>query len=508
MINNKVIDNKCFEMFIGSVGLYFPRTSVNLSVLADYFTQERITTWKKQLVAEDEQFDKNCKVNPVLTFLSAFQEIYIDDNLYHAPYNNKTLLQLQSEAKKYRNYNERKLKSLLDGGKFVFTDDSLKSSVLNMFKRGLHLDLNPFLNSQIYFNYYHNEFADLIANSHSKTNSYRYYVVNFAKQHNFSDYKDEGKAEAKSSLISADQEQKLAIVSNIDELKISIEQEIEEYNDQFGSFVKLSLLSFAEITDAEAILFIFEQYFTEIQKYIKRFFLDISMLSGENDIVISDDYDITNESNYLKYQHLIPEDEKQHFFDLIEVSKNRVFLDALKELHKNNQLIDFVSSPEFVSACIKRQRFIQDLNYLNITHKIKQFCLLSSDVNCNDETTEISKSKTLRLFYRLILEAINANCINKVGLFFHVSTFSYDFHNKLQQEFTLEDFAFMFSQISQGMHYEYAFYKIDDHGLMIVDLDRLEYGDFASLNGFFRVENYSDELNELILKVIEKIKNQ
>jgi hypothetical protein len=473
MINNKVIDNKCFEMFIGSVGLYFPRTSVNLSVLADYFTQERITTWKKQLVAEDEQFDKNCKVNPVLTFLSAFQEIYIDDNLYHAPYNNKTLLQLQSEAKKYRNYNERKLKSLLDGGKFVFTDDSLKSSVLNMFKRGLHLDLNPFLNSQIYFNYYHNEFADLIANSHSKTNSYRYYVVNFAKQHNFSDYKDEGKAEAKSSLISADQEQKLAIVSNIDELKISIEQEIEEYNDQFGSF-----------------------------------FLDISMLSGENDIVISDDYDITNESNYLKYQHLIPEDEKQHFFDLIEVSKNRVFLDALKELHKNNQLIDFVSSPEFVSACIKRQRFIQDLNYLNITHKIKQFCLLSSDVNCNDETTEISKSKTLRLFYRLILEAINANCINKVGLFFHVSTFSYDFHNKLQQEFTLEDFAFMFSQISQGMHYEYAFYKIDDHGLMIVDLDRLEYGDFASLNGFFRVENYSDELNELILKVIEKIKNQ
>lgn len=38
MINNKVIDNKCFEMFIGSVGLYFPRTSVNLSVLADYFT--------------------------------------------------------------------------------------------------------------------------------------------------------------------------------------------------------------------------------------------------------------------------------------------------------------------------------------------------------------------------------------------------------------------------------------------------------------------------------------
>lgn len=306
MINNKVIDNKCFEMFIGSVGLYFPRTSVNLSVLADYFTQERITTWKKQLVAEDEQFDKNCKVNPVLTFLSAFQEIYIDDNLYHAPYNNKTLLQLQSEAKKYRNYNERKLKSLLDGGKFVFTDDSLKSSVLNMFKRGLHLDLNPFLNSQIYFNYYHNEFADLIANSHSKTNSYRYYVVNFAKQHNFSDYKDEGKAEAKSSLISADQEQKLAIVSNIDELKISIEQEIEEYNDQFGSFVKLSLLSFAEITDAEAILFIFEQYFTEIQKSIKRFFLDISMLSGENDIVISDDYDITNESNYLKYQHLIP----------------------------------------------------------------------------------------------------------------------------------------------------------------------------------------------------------
>ena len=200
--------------------------------------------------------------------------------------------------------------------------------------------------------------------------------------------------------------------------------------------------------------------------------------------------------------------KKQHFFDLIEVSKNRVFLDALKELHKNNQLIDFVSSPEFVSACIKRQRFIQDLNYLNITHKIKQFCLLSSDVNCNDETTEISKSKTLRLFYRLILEAINANCINKVGLFFHVSTFSYDFHNKLQQEFTLEDFAFMFSQISQGMHYEYAFYKIDDHGLMIVDLDRLEYGDFASLNGFFRVENYSDELNELILKVIEKIKNQ
>ena len=171
-------------------------------------------------------------------------------------------------------------------------------------------------------------------------------------------------------------------------------------------------------------------------------------------------------------------------------------------------MIDFVSSPEFVSACIKRQRFIQDLNYLNITHKIKQFCLLSSDVNCNDETTEISKSKTLRLFYRLILEAINANCINKVGLFFHVSTFSYDFHNKLQQEFTLEDFAFMFSQISQGMHYEYAFYKIDDHGLMIVDLDRLEYGDFASLNGFFRVENYSDELNELILKVIEKIKNQ
>ena len=118
------------------------------------------------------------------------------------------------------------------------------------------------------------------------------------------------------------------------------------------------------------------------------------------------------------------------------------------------------------------------------------------------------KSNILRLFYRLILEAINANCINKVGLFFHVSTFSYDFHNKLQQEFTLQDFAFMFSQISQGMHYEYAFYKIDDHGLMIVDLDRLECEDFASLNGFSRVENYSDELDELILKVIEKIKNQ
>ena len=231
------------------------------------------------------------------------------------------------------------------------------------------------------------------------------------------------------------------------------------------------------------------------------------MLSGENDIVI-DDYDITNESNYLKYQHLIPEHEKQYFFDLIEVSKNRVFLDALKELHKNNRLIEFVSSPEFVSACIKRQRFIQDLNYLSVTHKIKQFCLLSSDVNCHDENTEMSKYKTLRLFHRLILEAINANCINKVGLFFHVSTFSYDFHNKLQQEFTLQDFAFMFSQISQGMHYEYAFYKIDDHSLMIVDLDRLECEDFASLNGFSRVENYSDELDELILKVIEKIKNQ
>ena len=56
MTNDKVIDfstkankNKYFEMFIGSVDLYFPRTSVNLSVLDDYFTQERITTWKKTI---------------------------------------------------------------------------------------------------------------------------------------------------------------------------------------------------------------------------------------------------------------------------------------------------------------------------------------------------------------------------------------------------------------------------------------------------------------------------